>query len=517
MNDVSLADGRDISYAASMTEQGSQPSTRVRERWLIIAVLLVLILFRAFVFIAWEESQFDADQAVMGLMAKHISQGRAFPVFFYGSNHILAVEAWLAAPVFLLAGVSVAALKLPLLLVNFAIAILLVRLFERESGLRPTAALVPILFFAVPAPGTAAALVEPSGGNVEPMLYTLLLWMTRDRPAWCGVIFALGFLHREFTLYAMVAMLTIEGFRGRLLSIDGLRRRLPMARSAIEVWLLVQVLRYSSSAAGPGTTLADVPEAHSNITELTNRICMDLQTLPGGFWKLLTVHFPALFGVTRQPMLDFAVDTRHWQGLKYGGFVLAATMLVAGGGIVHRLVTERQWRKEYDFCAYLTLTGVLSALGYVVARCGAVDLMRYELLSIIGGVGLTGWFLATRPARSVRTAWIGLAVACAIIPATANFVLLRDYVTHPSRVGARRLVAKHLEAQGVRYGTSDYWLAYSLTFLTNERIILASDDVDRIATYDRIVGEHKPEAVRISRQRCDGGQMAAGVWICPAQ
>src|SRR5215203_3913047 len=109
-----------------------------RERWLIIALLVLFVIARSVVFIFWEEAQFDADQAVMGLMAKHISQGRAFPVFFYGSNHILAVEAWLAAPVFLLAGVSVATLKLPLLVVNIAIALLLLRLLERESGLRPS-------------------------------------------------------------------------------------------------------------------------------------------------------------------------------------------------------------------------------------------------------------------------------------------------------------------------------------------------------------------------------------------
>src|SRR5215217_5633929 len=103
MKDVSLAEARDISYAATMKVQGEQPSPDARrERWLIIAALLVLIAFRAIAFIAWEETQFGADQAVMGLIAKHISQGRAFPVFFYGSNHILAVEAWLAAPVFLL-------------------------------------------------------------------------------------------------------------------------------------------------------------------------------------------------------------------------------------------------------------------------------------------------------------------------------------------------------------------------------------------------------------------------------
>ena len=36
-------------------------------------------------------------------MAKHISEGRAFPVFIYGDRYMLAVQAWLAAPLFAIA------------------------------------------------------------------------------------------------------------------------------------------------------------------------------------------------------------------------------------------------------------------------------------------------------------------------------------------------------------------------------------------------------------------------------
>ena len=497
-----------------MAEQLTQAAGRGRrERWLVAAVLVILVLIRSAVFILWEEAQFDADQAVMGLMAKHIGEGRAFPVFFYGSNHILAVQAWLAAPVFLVAGVSVTALKLPLLAIHLAIVLLLLRVLERDSGLRPALALVPILFFALPAPGTTAALLEASGGNVEPMLYVLLLWITRHRPALCGAIFGIGFLHREFTLYGLIALVAIEALQRSPFTRQALLHRAAMARTAIEVWLVVQVLRYSSSAAGPGTTIADIVETHSNVAELTSRICLDLQALPGGFWKLLTVHWPMLFGVTRQPMLDFSVASTLWQGMPFGGMVLGVTVLVAAFGIVHRLVVERRWRREYDFCAYLVLTGALSVLGYVVARCGAVDLMRYELLSVLGAVGLGAWFLCAQPAGSLRTAWIGLACACAIITTTASGKLLAEYVLDRP-VGARRLVARHLEAQGIRYGTSDYWLAYSLTFLTNERVILASEDFTRIATYDRIVIQHPEEAVRVSRTPCERGKAFAGVWFC---
>ena len=35
-----------------------------------------------------EQSFFDSDQAIVGLMAKHLSELRAFPVFFYGQTYM---------------------------------------------------------------------------------------------------------------------------------------------------------------------------------------------------------------------------------------------------------------------------------------------------------------------------------------------------------------------------------------------------------------------------------------------
>ncbi len=161
---------------------------------------------------------FDSDQAIFGLMAKHLVEGRAFPLFMYGQNYMPAVEEWLAAPIFLLFGASVAALKLPLLFINVAVGLLLVWLFERELGLRPVYGLVASLFFVLAPPGTVGVLLATNGGNVEPLLYVLLLWALRRRALWFGLIAGLGFIHREFTLYGVIAVIAIEaawGIRGR--------------------------------------------------------------------------------------------------------------------------------------------------------------------------------------------------------------------------------------------------------------------------------------------------------------
>src|SRR4029453_14369812 len=90
-------------------------------RWIILTILLLVVLGRSAIFILFPESYFDADQAIVGLMAKHLAELRAFPVFLYGQTYMLGVEAWLAAPLFALFGASASALKLPLVAMNVAI------------------------------------------------------------------------------------------------------------------------------------------------------------------------------------------------------------------------------------------------------------------------------------------------------------------------------------------------------------------------------------------------------------
>src|SRR6186997_41114 len=135
-----------------------------RERWTAAAIVFLVVLARSLVFVFWEQSYYNSDQAIVGLMAKHLIEGRAFPVFFYGQSYMLGVEAYLAAPVFLVAGVSVATLKFPLLLINLGVALMLLRTLETDVGLRPYTAMLPVMFFAIPAPGVTAEILAPNGG-----------------------------------------------------------------------------------------------------------------------------------------------------------------------------------------------------------------------------------------------------------------------------------------------------------------------------------------------------------------
>jgi len=204
------------------------------------------------------------------------------------------------------------------------------------------------------------------------------------------------------------------------------------------------------------------------------------------------------------------------QGLDGLWALLSAAMLLAVVRVATHLAKDRSWRHEYDFCAYLVLVGVISVAGYVAARCGAIDIykMRYDMLSIVGAVGLAGWYLHVERSRVYKGIWVSLVLAWAVVGAVAHGQLWREYLRDPPG-GGKQLIIRELEARGIRYGISPYRDAYAIAFLTHEKIIMASDRI-RISSYQREVESHRLEAVRIERRRCAGGeQIARRLYLCP--
>lgn len=480
------------------------------------AVVVALVLFRSALMVFRRQLAFDSDQAVTGLMAKHLIEGRAFPLFMYGQNSLLAVEAWMAAPMFLLFGVSVAALKLPLLFINLAVGFLLVTLIHRELGVGAGLALVASLFFVLAPPGTTAALLAASGGNVEPFLYILLLWLTRRRPVWFGLILGVGFLQREFTVYGALAVVAIELANGAWRRRADWQRGFAALGVAAAVWLTAQFLRQFASAAGPGTG----PEAlqlrmNNNVLEALQRFCFDPGAVAGGLARLVTFHWPRLFGTARLPVAPFGLESTATQGLAWSGLALGALMLLCIARIAVHAQARGTWWKQYEFCGYLVLVGALSATIFAASRCGDVRVMRYDLLSLLGAVGLAAWALAVESRPWIRRAEIALIVFWAVVSAAAHVQIWAEYTGHPY-VAEKILIIRHLEARNIKYATADYWIAYYVTFLTNERIVVAAYDFPRIATDEDQIDAHRAQAIDISRKPCgDVKPIFEGVYFCP--
>src|SRR6266404_1300512 len=112
--------------------------TERRQRALIGALVVALVVLRSFVATYYEGFFFDSDQAIVGLMARDLSRFQRFPLFYYSLNYMLGVQAWIIAPFFWLARSSVTLARVPFVALNALVAVWLVRRFTRRVGLAPT-------------------------------------------------------------------------------------------------------------------------------------------------------------------------------------------------------------------------------------------------------------------------------------------------------------------------------------------------------------------------------------------
>ncbi len=99
--------------------------------------LLAIVALSRFVVLFLSQTHVHSDEAIIGLMGKHIMEGRYFPFYMYGQpyNAFAAWEAYLAAVVFAVFGVGVVQLKSCIVVLSLAWLVLFYRLACQLYGL----------------------------------------------------------------------------------------------------------------------------------------------------------------------------------------------------------------------------------------------------------------------------------------------------------------------------------------------------------------------------------------------
>lgn len=488
---------------------------RVSSRRLAL-LAAALVVFRSLVWVCWEQSHFDSDQATYGLMARHLAEGRAWPIFMYGQTYMLAVESWLAAPLFAVFGSSVAMLKLPILAMNVGVALLLFRGLTRDAGLTPAHAFVASLFFVVVPPITASRLVEAAGGNIEPFVYVLLLWFLRQRPIVFGIVAAVGITHREFTWYAVAALLVLDAWTGVLVG----RRLVRWGSSLLAGATTAIALRWLATRGdvlGPGTV--GMP-TEALIGGAAARLCLDPSASVSNLSWLVDRNLSVLFGWRPEALATFNLASRLTAGHVWVLIPLGLISLLALRGAVGLVLGRSAGHDRGDvrrkteapagalFPAYLALVGVGAALAYALVSCGVQDpmLIRYTLLSVFVPVGAAAWLLAAARSGFTRRATVVAVVVWASAAMWDNGSVLAEYVAHPPPSRIRSLIG-YLDQQDIRYGRAPYWTAYVVDFISDERIVLASLGQVRIADYQSRVDSAEDSKVRVTPAPCERAEI----------
>ena len=491
-----------------------EPSDERRELWICLAVAAAIVALQSIVPLTFEQ-YFDSDQAVYGLMAKHLSEGRAFPLFFYGQNYMLAVESWMAVPFFWIGGPTVAMLRTPLILVNLFVALGFIW-FLTTRGLRPRYALIAALPVTALTPAKAMEFGAVLGAATEPFAYVLLLWVLRYRPLAFGALLAFGTLHREFTFLALPA-LAIACWRDRALRTpSSLALR---AAGFIAVYLVADVIKRNVNIYGPaGGTWVSGSVAMGAQT-FAKWLTLDVPGYLARVWHMATWGLPDMFGGRRYAVSEYQLPGQFEAGSAIVGAVFAAALLIAIGRILWlRREPTRPLAVEWPrFGIYLALVGLLNVL--VVGLNSGIDVrlppvLRYALLAPLLPVAILAFYFVRESSPRWRAA-VGVAVvawAASTAVDNARFALHLDRNPPPRY---HRRMADYLTGMKITHARANYWDAYVITFLSREQVIVASTGTVRVSVYQADVDRHAGEAVNLVRLPCEGGPRVAAWCVVP--
>jgi hypothetical protein len=517
------------SRATVVTERGNEPlpTASARLAWVVVLVALVWVPYLA----RWTLG-LNSDAAVPYLMARHVLEG-ARPLYFWGNRYMGAIEAWGGAALLALGGRDRPWLVdlVPLAGYAAAAALLLRRAPPAERSARA------LLLVAAP-PGLFVAIVRQGFSQGTP------LWLT-----WAALAFlapahdpdphrprafvraaAACLVHAIGRFYIQTATLGVMALVPSL--VDRLRRDWasapPAERAATTVVRCAQLALVASGArlgdlpmrwAAPGDVAVFALERLENLGAKASLLGWSLEQLDPihRFGRSIGGLEPYYAGTALRASWSEPPSATTLSAFVTAGLLGLAAL--GAGLVIRRFVRDlRDLRDLRDSRVpaaseapaaggvspmyWVTLLAAVPA-AFVVNRAawdmGAARYLTSLWLPVVCCVALATTRLPRLARRALAAAWVVLVVA-----GHARMLgLERDVDRDLSEV------AQDLDHHGVRAATGDYWLGYTLSARTRERIIVAPTEGSRFAPYVERFSEERKLAVLELTSSATGGSVLA--------
>jgi hypothetical protein len=449
--------------AAPLPIDAARPSIRWFG-WLLAALVLVGAGLRLAI-LASPLGELDADEAVVGLMARHIAFLAETPVVYYGQQYLGSLEAFTAAPIFKLFNSSTVELKLIPVAYSLGFLVLSALLARRIAGDGP--ALVTAAYLALPPSMWAVWSTKARGGYAEllflgeALLLVTLYLASRSRPRlallW-GFVAGLAFwTHLLAIVYVGPALLYLV-----------LRRR--------RNWRLTEL-----GAGALGAVVGAAPLLIYNLRTgfPTIGAMMQPADLPLDPWAQLLRFFrvgvPVLAGLG-QPTTSADMFDRDWM-LRPAGHLSLALLLLAvlvAAVLVH-------WPAVRALVTSETTVDTAPALLIFVAICvpPVVALTRFGFfvsepryaLPLYSTVPLLASAIWRLPAVGRGLAVAGLLALNLASLLTSNALLWRPEQAVESDASTRAALVQQLVSEDRHQLYTDYWIAYPIMFETRETVL----------------------------------------------
>ncbi|GAC1317162.1 MAG: hypothetical protein NVSMB2_10610 [Chloroflexota bacterium] len=439
-------------------------------RWGLVAALGSGLIVRLLI-IASPLGELDADEAVVGLMARHIAFLGERPVFYWGQPYLGSLEAFSAAPFIRLFDANTVVLKLVPTAYSLGFLTISAIMARRMFGTR--AALATAAYLALPPAMWAVWSTKARGGYAEMMfLGQALLWVTLLLGEQRNLKVSL--------VWGLLAGLTVWTHLLGVVYLIPAVVYLALGRRAN--WSAREL---TSAIAGLG--LGVIPLLVENVSQgfLTVTAMLKPADIPvdpaAQLLRFFRVGMPVLMGLGQPTTSEllFDLDWLHRPAGKIWlvGIVLAllVAVLLAHLHAVRRLVrcgADRLSEPSVLLLLALTVPPVVA-----VTRFGFfVSEPRYAL-PLYGTVPLLMGALWRIPPRGrslepFRWGVVAFLVAFNAWSLLATDIRLWRSEDSPDNTASTRAeLARFLVAQDRHQVYTDYWIAYPLMFETHETVL----------------------------------------------
>lgn len=428
----------------------------------------------------------ESDEAIVGLMGKHILEGLAYPIFYYGQDYLGSLEAFAAAGSFYLFGVSNFALKLVPL--SFCLVFIGVTYLLALKLSNRFAACLSSLYLALAPSGFMLWGLKARGGFIELLVIgslCLLQALRLSEGIKARDVFVLGLLlgfgwwvNNQIIFYAATVAIWLFSWDWKR---SGLSSALLNALNAFCGFILggglfwyanlVSEPKFSSLRTLFGGTLRSV----KGESEGGGLLSTTIEHL-GGFFEL---SLPILFGARR-----------FWteQDLYPGSSILA----YAAYGFCYLSLIFIAFRQRSGHLLLLVIFPPIVALIFSLSSFGWLSqaprylLPLYSVLPLIVGISLSAF-----------PRWLGMALFGVFLSMNlaSNYYGKLALPGQPVVYAGGRVAEDHselyawLESQNYRYVYANYWIGYRIAFETAERIRFAryrGPQSLRIPLYERV-------------------------------
>ena len=427
---------------------------RYSRRVLLAGLMLVALVLRLVALV--QSARLGADEAVEGLMARHILTAGELPAFYWGQAFFGAAEAYLVAGLFFVFGFQPWLVFVPAVLASVVLVPLVWALAEC-LGPWP-AGVFAALPVALPPPVLSRMLGNAGGGFSLgfALEYAALLCFLRGRVAACSLLAGLAVWVWQPALIGLTPILLLV-----------LLTRRPRAwQLALGGIGLAPMLAYNVAAGWP-TPAWLVAKFHAQGTPPVGPL---LLTVVGGGDETIGGVNPA-----QAALVSLASPAQ----------AVAVGWLASRGG-------AGEWRARAVATALLILVATLNTIS---AHGSAHHLVP---------AALAGYALSGASSALVAARWRGGGLVLGLGLSLLVFGVgnLSAYADIPQVMAAEQLsgiedtraAIAALDARGLSRGYADYWTAYPIIYLSDERIVVAPSlpldwgaGVDRYPSYTRQV------------------------------